>query len=87
MIEGLYRRGEFPIGLIFLLNELDAVGVLLVDVLGHELVLGEGLRGRIINFNFILAVEDVKVGAVGQIFTLDLLEEEPAVLHGPEEAP
>lgn len=84
MIEGLYRRGEFPIGLIFLLNELDAVGVLLVDVLGHELVLGEGLRGRIINFNFILAVEDVKVGTVGQIFTLDLLEEEPAVLHGPE---
>lgn len=84
MIEGLYRRGEFPIGLIFLLNELDAVGVLLVDVLGHELVLGEGLRGRIINFNFILAVENVKVRAVGQIFTLDLLEEEPAVLHGPE---
>lgn len=57
------------------------------NFLGHLLVLWEGLRGGALNFDLVLGVVFMEVGAVGEILAVDLLEEKLTIFHGAEETP
>lgn len=54
---------------------------------GQFLVFGEGLRWRTLNFNLIFFIVIVKIRTVGQVFALNLLDKELAILHGAKQAP
>jgi hypothetical protein len=61
---------------------LDFVRVLHDDLLRHFYVLREGLRWRVLNFDFIFAIESVEIGTIRDIFALDFFEKKAAVFHG-----
>ena len=87
ILHGVHGLGELARGLVLLPDELDPVGVLLEHLLGQLLVLGEGLRRRVLDLDLVLVVECVQVRAVRQIFAFDFLEEELAVLHSAKQTP